>query len=284
MSAAVRAAHAYCAEAVRRQDRQRYLTAALAPPEGRRRLLALYALNLELAKAGEVASEPMLAEIRLTWWREAIAELYRGRPRPHMVAEALAEAGLAERLGEAELEALVAARIEDLEAERFASLAELARFAEESAGLLARLALLCLGAAADPVAAAAVDIGTAWGLVGMVRGLPLAGRQRRLYLPRDGLERLGLDPAEVYAGGAGARLRPLIAEMLDLAERRLQAARRHCPRAPRWSLPVLLLAAPAGIYLARLRRQGCDVFAREVRLGPVEAPLALAWRHWLGKF
>jgi len=276
-------AHAYCADAVRRLDRHRYLTAVLAPPDGRKRLLALYALNLELAKASELTSEPMLAEIRLTWWREAVAELYAGTPRKHMVVEALADAQIGEWLRQEELEALIEIRIEDLEAERFASLDDLVRFAEDSAGALASLAIRCLGEVGDDLAAVARDVGTAWGLTGLMRSLPRTVRARRLYLPKDGLARLALSPAQVYAGAAGEALRPLVGEVLAIAERRIEAARRRCPRPPRWSLPVLLLAQPATIYLDCLRRQDCDAFAAEVNLGPIRTPLALAWHHWRGR-
>lgn len=283
MTSSSLAAHSYCADAVRRQDRYRYLTAALAPPEERKRLLALYALNLELAKAGEVTSEPMLAEIRLSWWREAMDELYRGEPRKHMVVEALADSKLAERVALQDLEALVDVRIEDLEPERFSNLDDLCRFAEDSAGALAAMAIRTLDGGDDEVEAAARDIGTVWGLVGLMRNLPHSTLARRLYLPTEGLARLGVNLDQVYTGRAGEALKPLVADVLQAAETRLEAARRRCPRPPRWSLPVLLLAEPASAYLARLRRQDCDAFAKEVRLGPVEAPLALAWRHWRGR-
>ena len=276
-------AQAYCADAVRRQDRHRYLTAVLAPPEARKRLLALYALNLELAKASEVTSEPMLAEIRLSWWREAVSELYDGRPRKHMVTEALSHSHVAHYVRRGDLEALIEVRIEDLEPERFATTGELIRFAEDSAGALAQLAVRCLGDADRDVDVAARDVGTVWGLVGLMRSLPQSARTRRLYVPKDRLQCLGLRPEQFYAGSIGRQLRPVVGEILKIAEARIEEARQRCPRPPRWSLPVLLLAQPAGAYIDALKRQECDAFAGDVRLGPLKAPLVLAWRHWLGR-
>ena len=69
-----------CAELVRRGDPDRFLSAMTAPPELRGRLMILYAFNLEVARAPWVASEPMLAEMRLQWWADAIAEIFEGRP------------------------------------------------------------------------------------------------------------------------------------------------------------------------------------------------------------
>src|SRR5471030_76032 len=82
----------YCAEQVRRYDRDRFLTALFAPPPQREDLFALYAFNLEIAKIRETVTEPMLGRIRLQWWREAIAALEQGVVRQHGVVEPLAEA------------------------------------------------------------------------------------------------------------------------------------------------------------------------------------------------
>jgi phytoene/squalene synthetase len=49
-----------CADQVRRQDRDRYLTALFAPAERREDLFALYAFNLEVAKTAEVVSEAIM--------------------------------------------------------------------------------------------------------------------------------------------------------------------------------------------------------------------------------
>ena len=66
-----------CAALVRRGDPDRFRAAMTAAPDQRGRLMVLYAFNLEVARAPWVASEPMLAEMRLQWWADAIAEIYR---------------------------------------------------------------------------------------------------------------------------------------------------------------------------------------------------------------
>ena len=77
-----------CAALVRRVDYDRYLTALFAPPPARERLFALYAFNHEIAKVRETVSEPMIGQIRLQWWREAIGGIHAGTPRKHMVVAA----------------------------------------------------------------------------------------------------------------------------------------------------------------------------------------------------
>ena len=59
---------------VRRADRDRFLAALFAPEPARSDLLALLAFDHELARTRAVTREPMLARIRLEWWREAVVE------------------------------------------------------------------------------------------------------------------------------------------------------------------------------------------------------------------
>ena len=52
-----------------------------APVEARRVLFPLYAFNVEVARAPWVTSEPMIGEMRLQWWRDALEEIARGPDR-----------------------------------------------------------------------------------------------------------------------------------------------------------------------------------------------------------
>ena len=89
---------------VERGDPERWRAAMIAPAAARPGLMALYAFNLEIARAPWVTSDPALAAIRLRWWLDALEEIYGGRPpRRHEVVEPLAaairEGDLPRRLG-----------------------------------------------------------------------------------------------------------------------------------------------------------------------------------------
>ncbi len=64
---------------VKARDRDRYLSVLYAPEAARPALLALHGLDLELAQVVASTSEPMLGEIRLAWWRDALAALDSGQ-------------------------------------------------------------------------------------------------------------------------------------------------------------------------------------------------------------
>ena len=62
------------AASARSGEPDRYLAALLAPPDARPHLLALAAFSSELARVPSlVTREPAMGEIRLQWWRDALA-------------------------------------------------------------------------------------------------------------------------------------------------------------------------------------------------------------------
>jgi 15-cis-phytoene synthase len=154
---------------VRRLDPDRWLAARfVADPDARATLVAIYALNDELARVGETVRQPMVGEIRLAWWRERLEGLVAGETPPAQpVLQALAPAAAAGRLPPALLDALVEARHADLEPTPFADDAALARYLDGTAGAVMALAACTLDADAPP--RAVVEAGRAWALAGLYR-------------------------------------------------------------------------------------------------------------------
>lgn len=74
--------------ALRARDPARFFAVLFAPPDRREALAALHGFAIEIARAGQVTREPLIAELRLTWWREVLD----GAARAHEVAAPLAVA------------------------------------------------------------------------------------------------------------------------------------------------------------------------------------------------
>ena len=110
------AAHRYVLDEVRHADRNRFLAALFAPEPQRRGLMALLALDHELARTRSVTREPMLARIRLQWWRDAVEEAAReGKPRAQPIVESLSETVRRHALAAARLIDLIDAREEEVD-------------------------------------------------------------------------------------------------------------------------------------------------------------------------
>ena len=158
-------------EQVRRADPERWLASRLiADAEARADVIALYAFDLELARAPLAATDPMMAEIRLTWWREAVDDLFAGKgARGHPALVALGRAIARRKLSAAPLEAIVEARFADIEPEAFADEAALAAYADGVAGAPLSLALAVLGHAD---ASALRPAALAWTLARLAEAAP----------------------------------------------------------------------------------------------------------------
>lgn len=110
------ASHRYVLDLVRGADRDRFLAALFAPEPARTGLLALLAFDHELARTRSVTREPMLARIRLQWWREAVAEAAgRRTPRAQPIVELLSEIVRRYGITAEGLTALIDAREEEID-------------------------------------------------------------------------------------------------------------------------------------------------------------------------
>lgn len=108
--------HRYVLDRVRAADRERFLGALFAPEPPRTGLLAVLAFDHELARTRTVTREPMLARIRLEWWREAVAEAAgTGKPRAQPIVESLSETVRRHQLPVEGLVALIDAREEEID-------------------------------------------------------------------------------------------------------------------------------------------------------------------------
>jgi phytoene synthase len=223
-----------CGAIARRHDPDRFLCALFAPPAKREAMFTLIAFNHELARAREVASNPMLALIRMTWWREAVEQAAEGRaPRQHEVASPLHAAIQAGELDAQSLIAMAEAREMETEEEGIASVAALHAYLRGTAGGFAVAAGRLLGAPAA-LLPALQQAGMLYGLGGLLRAVPALAAQGRCLLPHE-----LVTPEAVIADPALAA--PVI---LRLA--------RAAPAAPTLAgLPREAIAAALPLVLAR---------------------------------
>ncbi len=147
---------------VRRVDPDRWLASRfIADPLARADVVALYAFDRELARAPRIASSALVAEIRLTWWSEALDEIYGGaRVRGHPVAQALEIAVGRRGLPRETLQGMIDARIESLDQAAFAE-PEAMDWADKVGGAASMAAAEILEAGASPHTRLA---GRLWGL------------------------------------------------------------------------------------------------------------------------
>lgn len=76
----------YYTTLVKTQRRDRFLAAMFLPPETREKLIAIYALDIELEHVHHVVKEEMMGHIRYAWWQERLEALQQAADHPVLVA------------------------------------------------------------------------------------------------------------------------------------------------------------------------------------------------------
>ncbi|TFL17053.1 squalene/phytoene synthase family protein [Jannaschia formosa] len=220
---------AACAGLLQRGDPDRFRAAMAVPLPLRRSLLPLYAFNLEVARAPWVTQEPLIAEMRLQWWRDALAEIAEGGTvRRHEVVTPLAAALDAEAARA--LDGLIEARRADIEKEAPAGREALLAYLDATAGVLLWQAGRLAGSDAEPGLRAAGRAQGAASFLGAVPELVTKGHhplphgdpaEEMRALAEAGLEALG----EARAAGFDRAARPVLAVLAGV-RRRLRAVIR----------------------------------------------------------
>lgn len=248
---------------VAERDPDRFSVLRMLQGAGRQRLLALYALNLSLAQAAWASDQPMVAEMRLQWWIEALEALGRGEaPRAHPVLEDCAflqgDAAFC-----AALIAMAETRRWDIWAEPFADNAALWAHLDAGIGALMGSAARALGATPEAEAVAR-EFGTASALANWFEAVPALSLRERPALPDLKLE--------------------AIAALAEEGRARLKAARRKRHLVPSFALPALLSGWEADALLKQAARDPAAVLEGRLGLSEMHRRGLLAWRAISGRW
>ena len=273
------------AASARAGEPDRYLAALLAPPAARDGLLALAAFSAELGRIGQlVTREPMMGEIRLQWWRDALRLGDSGERTGNPVADALREAMLRHALPAPLLLGMIDARASDLQPEPFSSEDALAAYLTDSEAAPFTLAAHVLGepAPARPdLEAAGTAAGHAYGLVRLLLGLPHALARGSSPLPRELLVRAGI--ADLASEADPAKIAALMGDLHAEVRRHFEAARQHVANLPRPTRVAFLPLALVRPYLRALERPVHNPLRDLAEIAPLQRVWRIGRAHWLGR-
>jgi len=249
-----------CAAIVERCDPNRFLATMATPPHVRVILFPLYAFNVEIVRAPWVTHETEIAEIRLQWWRDVLAEIANNQPvRRHEVATSLASV-ISPKLT-SELDALVLARRWDIYKRPFPDQAAFHDYLNATSGNLLWVAVQSIGEADEKIVR---DVGYSQGLANWFRAIPeLDARGRHPLVDR-----------------SPDALRDLAQQGLD----RLRRARRLRTRIRRRVRSILLVAWESGTILRQVMRNPRVVYHGCLGQSPAQKRLELMLRSVTGRW
>lgn len=275
---AASAAQDLIGRSVREHDPDRYIATLFAPAPARPALMSLYAFNIDVARIPEAVSEPMLGEIRLQWWRDALATLQQGGITGNPVADALGVAMRERNLPRMLLTGAIDARSFDLSGDVMPDRQAMkAYLAKTSGSLFAGAARIIANGPAPGAERIAAEAGYLWGLTGLLRTLPLHLSRGRFYLPASAFIDAGGDPHRLLHGEADPPAQLALDRLREEAReawRELRGAVNVLPPAERTAfLPLALVPA----YLDAVAAQAERPLDAVAEINPLKRMMRLTW-------
>ncbi|MET0183255.1 MAG: squalene/phytoene synthase family protein [Caulobacterales bacterium] len=246
---------------VRQVDEDRWLAGRFAQRLVRPKLMAVYALNYEISRTAWSVTNETLGDIRLAFWRDAIADIHAGKAPPaHPALEAYAASEPNAVMGEAWAQ-LIAAREKDLEAVPFETWPDLQAYVEATAGNVFRIAIETCLTGDDrhkQLNAFALRAGQVWGYAGLVRALPHWTTRRSTFFPRKLLEHVGLTTDALFAGDSTHAVRSAAMAVVDRARHAYREAQDLASVLPAAAFPGYGYLALAPRYLRAVSMPEAD--------------------------
>jgi presqualene diphosphate synthase len=232
-----------------------YWAMRMLPKDRRNGMYAVYAFCREvddIADGGRPVEHKLAA---LAGWREEIDALYRGRPR-HLLARALSNPTRRYDLRRQDFLAVIDGMEMDARVEmRAPDLATLDLYCARVASAVGHLSVHVFGDQSEAAHLVAESLGRALQLTNILRDLSEDAVRRRLYLPREILDRHGIlasDPPAVLHHPA---LPAVCRELAAIAEGHFRDAERAMRRCSRRAMrPAAVMAAIYRTTLSALLR------------------------------
>lgn len=260
-------------QALRQADPDRYLSVLYAPAEKRGALAVLYRFNAEIAAIRDRIREPLPGEIRIQWWRDALAAGLQGAAG-HPLAVALVEVVDRHGLPLDAFDRYLEARVFDLYDDPMPSRGDLEGYCGETVSAIVQLAALVLEPEAAPeFAAAAGHAGCAQGIAGLIRSLPIHRLRGQCFVPADILQASGVNRDDFLAGRDRDASGRVVAAMAALGREHAAHFEVEAKGMPASLRPAFLPAALANAYLDRATARGSDASA-------YVADISALRRHW----
>ena len=261
-----RAARVFTRELARRSEPDRYLAALLAPRCASSDLIVLAAFVGELSRISLAVSEPMMGEVRLQWWSDALVNMRNGVATGNPIADATGALMRSRNLPEALFVSSINARSLELDTQGSLCADAVDAYLDDTDGAAFQLAGYVLKVNEQTgVQELMRAAGRAYGRVRLLRTLSHSVAARRTPAPLAGMISISRDGATAVT-----------APMRDTITSWLKEARRYLPTVPRAVLPAILPLALVEPYLAVLERQAWNSGRRMADI----SPLRRVWQLW----
>ena len=263
-----------------------YYAFLFLPPPRRAAITAFYAFCREVDDVVDEVSDPGVAQAKLGWWRQQVAQAFAGRAE-HPALQALMPHCADFRIEARHLLAVIDGCQMDLEQNRYLDFVNLQQYCHLVAGVVGEVAAGIFGQTDPATTAYAHRLGLAFQLTNIVRDVGEDAARGRIYLPVNELQRFDVKAHELLKRGEVP-----CADPADFQRRFLALMRFQCERAlqtydealallpdadRRAQKPGLMMASIYRTLLHRIAADPARVLTQRVRLTPLHK-FWLAWK------
>jgi phytoene synthase len=267
MSALARS-YDYCRRVARSRAKNFYYSFVLLGQDQRNAMCAIYAF---MRYCDDLSDEPDADAEAMERWRAALEEALEGRFDGHPCWPAFCDTVSRYRIPHEYFRHMIDGVASDLSPRRFATFDELYRYCYQVASVVGLTTIHIFGFDSKEALPLAEKCGVAFQLTNILRDIAEDAGRGRVYLPREDLERFGVEERQLASGERTPAMIKLLAFEAARARAYYDEAMPLVGLVHRRSRPSL--GALISIYatlLDRIRRENYDVFSKRVALSVPE--------------
>ena len=216
----------YCYQIVRKSDPDRYWLCLTAPRFKQPILMALCAFNVELSRVGELTKDPLLAQIRLQWWRDWIDQISNSSLRGAVSYIPISWLLTQTSLQADHLKTLIEGREHEIDGP-IKDYNQFLLYLDQTSGHLSMVIAqeLYPNPLSLMMGQCAKLIGIAWGILGVIRAIPFQASAGRCLLPQDLMKKNNLSEHTVFLPDNRLFLQEICRDLATYAQQLLGEAK-----------------------------------------------------------
>ncbi|KAI8845556.1 Squalene/phytoene synthase [Chytridium lagenaria] len=165
--------------------------------------------------------------MRIQFWRDAIADMYKGQVREHPVLTALAFSLEYSDLSQSWFKRILSEREADLEDQQPSTIADLEKYGENTASALLYLQLEAAGIHDHKIDHLASHIGKASTITTLLRATPYHLSNRRICIPAETMAKHLISSEQIFRQGPTQAFNDAVFDVATVAHNHLSTARAH---------------------------------------------------------
>jgi phytoene synthase len=271
----------YCQQKTAKSGSSFYYSFMFLPKQKREAITALYAFCREVDDIADECTELQVAQVKLSWWRTEIENLYLNKPI-HPVTKALQPHVKTYGLDAEHFNEIIDGMEMDLNFNRYEDFKQLQLYCYRVASVVGLLSAQIFGFNDRKTLKFAHDLGMAFQLTNIIRDVGEDARRNRIYLPLDELATFNVTEEDILHSRESEAVKRLLEHQIQRAESYYDRALQELPDEDRKSQRVgLMMTAIYRTLLREIQADGAEkVLNSRTSLGAMRK-FWLAFQVWI---